>query len=291
MSDLPSGFWSGWVIVLTLFTLVGLAWLVLSVYFHPGADHDSTNEPVWDTDLREGSNATPLWWFWMLLGAMVFSLGYLILYPGLGSYSGLLNWSAGSRLVASTESFDQRFNPQRAAVATASLEEIQNDSELMATAERIFQRECSACHGPEGRGQAALFPNLMDVDWLWGSTPDQIEQSIRNGRQALMPAWETAIGADNVSSVADYVQNMNSVADSHQGKAVYDQYCVACHGSDGSGNDLLGAPNLADSNWLYGATQDSIVESIAKGRNGVMPAFAERLDDMQMHLLVAMLAR
>lgn len=291
MADLPSGFWSGWVIVLTLFTLAGLAWLVLSVYFQPSEDHDSSGEPVWDSDLREGSNAPPLWWFWMLLGAMVFSLVYLILYPGLGSYRGLLDWSAGSRIVASTANFDQKFSPQRDVVATASLAEIQNDSELMATAERIFQRECSACHGPDGRGQASMFPNLMDVDWQWGSKPEQIEQSIHGGRQALMPAWKTVIGADNVINVSDYVQNMSSVTDSHPGKAVYDQYCNACHGADGSGNVALGAPSLADSSWLYGAAPDAILESINNGRSGVMPTFAERLDAMQIRLLVAMLAR
>ncbi len=292
MADLPTGFWSGWIIVLTLFSLAGLAWLVISVYFLPSAEQDLDAEPVWDTDLRKGSNAPPLWWFWMLLGAMVFSLIYLILYPGLGSYAGLLNWSAGSRLVESTGNFEQRFDAERGVIAGSSLAEIQNDLELMAVAERIFKRECSACHGPDGRGQAEMFPNLLDVVWQWGSTPEQIEQTIRIGRQALMPAWEASIGQENVSLVADFIQQLNTAgASSHAGKAVYDQYCVACHGVDGSGNNLLGAPSLADSSWLYGASSDSIVHSIANGRSGVMPAFNQRLDDTQIRLLVAMLAR
>lgn len=291
MADLPSGFWSGWIVVLTLFSLAGLAWLVLSVYFMPGAEHNPDDDPVWDTDLREGSSAPPLWWFWMLLGAMVFSLVYLILYPGLGSYTGLLNWSAGSRIVESLDNFEQRFNDQRELIASSSLAEIQNDIELMETAERIFKRECAACHGPDGRGQATMFPNLLDVDWQWGESPEQIEQSIRDGRQPLMPAWQAIIGEEGVRNVADYVQQMNSASDSHAGKAVYDQYCMACHGADGTGNIFLGAPSLVDRSWLYGSSLDSIVHTIANGRNGVMPAFAERLDDMQIHLLVAMLAR
>lgn len=291
MADLPSGFWSGWIVVLTLFSLAGLTWLVLSVYFQTGAEHDADGEPVWDTDLREGSSAPPLWWFWMLLGAMVFSLVYLILYPGLGSYAGLLNWSAGSRIIESTDNFEQRFDAQRELIAATSLTEIQNDIGLMETAERIFRRECATCHGPDGRGQATMFPNLMDVEWQWGSTPEQIEQSIRNGRQPLMPAWQTIIAEENVNILADYVQQINTANESHAGKAVYDQYCMACHGTDGTGNVLLGAPSLADRSWLYGSSLESIVYSITNGRNGVMPPFAQRLDDMQIRLLVAMLAR
>lgn len=292
MADLPTGFWSGWIIVLTLFSLAGLAWLVLSIYFQPGAQHDPDDEPVWDTDLREGSSAPPLWWFWMLLGSMVFSLIYLILYPGLGSYTGLLNWSAGSRIMESTNNFDQLFDAQRNAIAESSLAEIQNDLELMETAERIFRRECAACHGPDGRGQAEMFPNLMDVAWQWGASAEQIEASIRNGRRPLMPGWQAILGDDTVSSVADYVQQISSArAASHAGKVTYDQYCAVCHGTDGAGNELLGAPNLADRSWLYGPSLESIVYSIANGRSGVMPGFAERLDDTQIRLLVAMLAR
>ena len=292
MVALPAGFWSGWVVVLTLVSLAGLAWLVLSIYFLPNSDHGAEEDPVWDTDLREGSQAPPLWWFWMLLGAMVFSLVYLILYPGLGSYSGLLNWSQGSRVTESFNNFSAQFDEPRLTIAELSLAEIQDDLDLMATAERIFKRECAACHGPDGRGQAEMFPNLMDVDWQWGSSPEQIEQSIRNGRRPVMPPWQAIIGEDNVQQVADYVQQLGSAgADSHAGKAVYDQNCLACHGPDGTGNIMLGAPNLVDTSWLYGDSLSAIVTSIADGRAGVMPVFNTRLDDTQVRLLVAMLAR
>lgn len=292
MAELPTGFWSGWVIVLTVTSLAGLAWLVLSVYFMPDADHNPDSEPVWDNDIREGSSAPPLWWFWMLLGAMVFSLVYLILYPGLGSYKGLLNWSAGKRVAESFENFDQQFSADRALIAAASLVEIQNDLALMETADRIFKRECSACHGPDGRGQAAMFPNLQDIDWQWGSTPEQIEQSIRNGRNPVMPPWRDIIGEQNVQLVAEYLRVFNTAsASNHAGKPIYDQNCTACHGVDGTGNVFLGAPNVVDTTWLYGNTDAAIHDSIAFGRNGVMPAFDERLDDAQIRLLVAMLAR
>lgn len=291
MADLPTGFWSGWIIVLTCVSLATLVWLVLSVYFAPSENEHADGEPVWDNDLREGSSAPPLWWFWMLLAALVFSLIYLILYPGLGSYQGLLNWSQGKRIVESYANYDASFEQIRADIASANLAEIQNDLELMQTAERIFKRECSACHGPDARGQAALFPNLMDIDWQWGSSAEQIEQTIRGGRTANMLAWQSILGDESVAQVADYVADFAAGDDSHPGQAIYQQNCAACHGLDGVGNPLLGAPNLADNIWLYGGDIETVTASIASGRSGVMPAFARRLDDAQIKLLVAMLAR
>ena len=96
MADLPSGFWSGWIIVVTLVSIAAVAWLTYSLYFHTGTSEHSGEEPVWDNDLREGTKAPPMWWFWLIFAGMVFTLIYLMLYPGLGSYPGLLNWSQGN---------------------------------------------------------------------------------------------------------------------------------------------------------------------------------------------------
>ena len=169
-ADLPTGFWSGWIIVVTLVSLAGVCWLAYSLYFSADSHEEPEVEPVWDNDLREGNKAPPLWWFWLLFAAMVFTLIYLILYPGLGSYAGFLNWSQGSRVAESYENFDATFADARAEIAAMSLSEIQNDLGLMDTADRMFSRECAACHGPDGRGQASLFPNLHDIDWQWGSS-------------------------------------------------------------------------------------------------------------------------
>jgi cytochrome c oxidase cbb3-type subunit 3 len=223
---------------------------------------------------------------------MIFSLIYLILYPGLGSNPGLLNWSQGSRVAESYEEFEARFDEARTTIAQTSLSELQNDSELMLTADRIFQRECAACHGVDGRGQASLFPNLMDINWQWGSSAEQIEQSIRAGRTAGMISWQAILGDESIAQIADYVLKLGEQESaSHPAKVAYDQNCAACHGSDGSGNQLLGAPSLADDTWLYGDELESVVISIAEGRSGEMPAFGQRLDNMQIKLLVALLIR
>lgn len=291
-ADMPSSFWSGWIVVITVLSLIGLAWLILSVYFAKSDEGKHDVEPVWDGTLREGSSAPPMWWFWMLFASLIFTLIYLMLFPGLGSFGGLLNWSQGRRMVEAYENFDANFADARAEIVDLSLAEIQNDLGLMDTAERIFKRECSACHGPDGRGQASLFPNLHDVDWQWGASPEQIEASIRGGRNANMIAWGSILGEEGVNNVASYVQQLSvSPDDNHPGKVQFEQMCAACHGVDGAGNQALGAPKLSDDIWLYGGSLETIQATLNNGRFGVMPAFSQRLDDTQIKLLVALLAR
>ena len=292
MVELPGDFWSGWIIVLTAVSLCLLAWMVIGIYYPKTHEHETGKEPVWDKNLREGSAAPPLWWFWLIFAAMIFSVLYLILYPGMGSWRGMLNWTADARLTASTEMYNRRFGDIREGITLTNLTDLQNDSSLMQTAERIFLRECSACHGEDGRGQLASFPNLKDIDWQWGGSPEQIEATIRNGRTAVMVGWESSLSDTQIGDLAVYVLSLKDDTDaSHPGHETFISICSACHGQDGSGNVVLGASNLTDETWIYGGTTESIETTIRSGRNGVMPAFGERLDEAQIRLLVAWLAR
>ena len=292
MADLPTGFWSGWIAVVTIVSLLGLGWLVFSIYFSRDAQHEESEGPVWDSNLREGSNPAPMWWFWLILALMVFSVIYLMLYPGLGAYQGALKWSQGGRLNESIAQYDAEFGGIRTLVAQAQIETLQADPAIMASAQRVFDRNCAVCHGYDAAGQASYFPDLTDSEWQWGGSEAQIEQSIRSGRTAVMVGWQQVLGADGVTQVVDYVGVIGTAAASdHPGQTQYKQFCVACHGVDGSGNAVLGAPSLVDDEWLYGDSREALTHSIAVGRGGVMPAFEERLDDTQVRLLVALLTQ
>ena len=105
-----------------------------------------------------------------------------------------------------------------------------------------------------------------------------------------MPAWEAALGGERgVDEVAQYILSLSNRATISEladaGKKKFEIFCVACHGTDGTGNTALGAPNLTDDTWLYGASLTRISESIAKGRNGIMPAQGEFLGEAKVHLL------
>ena len=292
MGDMPSDFWSGWIIVITLTSLLGLAWIIFSIYSISAADHEE-DSPVWDGNLREGSNPAPLWWFWLILSLMVISVVYLMLYPGLGSYQGALKWTQGGRLNDSMEIYDREFGGMRKLIAEAQLETLQADDSYMHSAQRIFDRNCAVCHGYDAKGQASIFPDLTDAEWQWGGSHAQIEQSIRNGRIAAMVGWSQILGGDEgVNRVASYVRALGTdAANGHPGQAQFNMFCVACHGPDGAGNVALGAPSLIDDIWLYGDSDAALYISIAEGRAGVMPAFDERLDETQLRLLIALLTK
>ncbi len=292
MADLPTGVWSGWIAVVTIVSLLGLGWLVFSIYFSRDAQHEESEGPVWDSNLREGSNPAPMWWFWLILALMVFSVIYLMLYPGLGAYQGALKWSQGGRLNESIAQYEAEFGGIRTLVAQAQIETLQADPAIMASAQRVFDRNCAVCHGYDAAGQASYFPDLTDGEWQWGGSEAQIEQSIRLGRTAVMVGWQQVLGDNGVAQVADYIDVLGTAAAAgHPGQTQYNQFCVACHAVDGSGNAVLGAPSLVDNEWLYGDNREALTHSIAVGRGGVMPAFEERLDDTQVRLLVALLVR
>jgi cytochrome c oxidase cbb3-type subunit 3 len=266
------------------------------VYFSKSSDADVAHQ-VWDETLREGTAAAPLWWFWLIVALLAFTVVYLILYPGFGSYRGALRWSQGGRVAESAERYEAAFGATRARIAAADTVSLQTDTAVMRSASSLFRNHCAACHGEDAGGQANLFPSLADRNWQWGGEPAQLEQTIMAGRQAVMPPWQAALGDAGVAEVADYVIALARARASgaelapSEGKRLYDLYCTACHGADGSGLAALGAPALNDDEWLYGNGPSDVRASIASGRNGVMPAFGTRLEPAQIKMLVAWLNR
>jgi cytochrome c oxidase cbb3-type subunit 3 len=71
------------------------------------------------------------------------------------------------------------------------------------------------------------------------------------------------------------------------GKAHFEALCAACHGVDGKGNPLLGAPNLTDGTWLYGGDAATLKHTLMNGRNGQMPAWGDKLGEQRIKLLAA----
>jgi cytochrome c oxidase cbb3-type subunit 3 len=290
MASVAHGFWAGWVVTITVVSMIGLGWLLVNVYFARGDSAEMAHE-TWDETLQEGTTPPPLWWFWLILGLLAASVVYLILYPGLGSYAGTLRWSLGGQIAASLASYEERFGPERQRIAATPAAELQQDTRAMRTAWHLFNDQCTACHGGDARGQAGLFPDLGNASWQWGGSEAELLQTITAGRQAVMPGWQAVLNDDGVANMADYVLSLASgTAAPSETATLYMSYCSACHGPQGAGTALLGAPALNDGEWLYGGTAAAVRESIALGRMGVMPAFGERLDAAQVKLLAAWLA-
>ncbi|MFP6789737.1 MAG: cytochrome-c oxidase, cbb3-type subunit III [Thalassolituus sp.] len=162
--------------------------------------------------------------------------------------------------------------------------------QALASGQRLFKSNCSVCHGTAAKG-AQGFPNLTDNDWLYGGKPENIKQTIMYGRQGAMPAWGPVLGDEGVAEMAQYVRSLSGLEHSAEAaeKAApkFQQLCMACHGADGKGNQLVGAPNLTDDIWLYGGATKQIEFTLKHGRNGKMPAQSETLGEDKVHVLAA----
>ena len=93
MSDFNNGFWNVWVIVLTIGSIIFCVLLLWSQSRARNAKGEVTGH-VWDEDLQEYNNPLPNWWRWLFYLTIVFSFGYLALYPGLGTYAGSKGWTS-----------------------------------------------------------------------------------------------------------------------------------------------------------------------------------------------------
>ena len=164
------------------------------------------------------------------------------------------------------------------------------DPEANAMGQRLFLTYCSQCHGSDAGG-ARGFPNLSDKDWLYGGDPEAIKASISSGRGGIMPPHGAVLGDAGVKEVANYVYSLSGhkhdAALAALGKPRFEQICAACHTPAGTGMQALGAPNLTDKIWLYGSTEPAVIETISKGRNGVMPAWKDFLGEAKIQLLTA----
>ena len=290
MSDFTSDFWSLFVAGITLVSVAACALLLAALsQKRVAADPDKTGH-VWDEDLDEYNNPLPRWWVWLFAITIVFSLGYLWVYPGLGTWSGSAQWTSMGELAEEVKVAEQKFAPLYQKYAATDLKQLSADPEARALGQKLFLNNCTQCHASDARGGKG-FPNLTDDDWLYGGEPEVIKTTIMTGRNGVMPAMGTALGPEGVKDAANFVRSLSGLshdeARAARGKTSFATYCAACHGAEGKGNPLMGAPNLTDKVWLYGASEATIVETIAKGRNNVMPAHKDFLGEARVHVLAA----
>jgi len=297
MSDFTSGFWPIYISVITLVSIIG-TWIFLKSQttrkLAPG-EKAELMEHTWDGDLQDLNNPLPRWWLGLFYGTLIFALAYLALWPGLGNFKGLLNWTQLGEYEEEVQKAEEKFKPIYAKFLGQNILAVSSDREALAIGKNLFLTYCSQCHGSDAAG-ARGFPNLTDGDWLYGGDPDAIKASIAEGRTAMMPALGEALGPDGTKAVAHYVLSLSGrdhdAALAAAGKAKFEENCAACHMPDGTGMQAMGAPNLTDKVWLYGGSEAAIVESITKGRNGVMPGMDQTMGttsnkDAKLHLLTA----
>ncbi len=293
MSDFFNG---GWGIYIAVVTGVGIIWCLYLLfsqrktnvtYEADGSVADTGH--VWDGDLRELNNPLPRWWMWMFVLSCIFAIVYLVLYPGMGTYEGSLGYTTRNAHEASVVQANEQLKPVYAKYMSMDAKQVAADPAAREMGQRLFLNHCAQCHGSDAGGSKG-FPNLADTDWLYGGDTQDIKQTLIAGRAGVMPAFAHLESAQ-VSDVANYVRNLSGLAADQikvgRGAEVYKSNCAACHGAEGKGMAAMGAPNLTDKVWLYGGSEATIIETVLKGRNGMMPAHETILTPEKIHLLTA----
>ncbi len=291
-----TSFWSWYVVILTTGTLLALTWLIFAT--RKGQRSDTTDQTVGHVydGIEEYDNPLPRWWFMLFVGTIIFAVGYLVLYPGMGNWKGILpgydgGWTSTKQYEREITKADDKYGPIFSKYAAMSIEEVAKDEQALKMGGRLFASNCSVCHGSDAKGSHG-FPNLTDNDWIWGGDTETIKLTIMKGRNAAMPGWEAALGNDGIKNVTGYVRSLSGLknpegVDLEAGQKSFNTMCVACHGADAKGNLMLGAPNLSDKIWLYGSSFAQVQQTIRHGRNGQMPAQEDFLGNDKVHLLAA----
>ena len=290
--------WSIYVIALVAINIIGsviLLWRTAKT--SPDDPAPEQTGHVWDGDITEYNKPLPRWWINLFYLTIIFAIGYLLWFPGLGNLSGAAHWSSQAQHAADKAAADARIAAALAPYDGKPITQLAQDAHALALGKSVFAARCAACHGAGGQG-AVGFPNLTDDIWHWGADADAVTETVLHGRAAVMPAWANTLtnmgGATAVDDVIAYVQSLGGIPEAKpdaaavaRGAPLFAGICAACHGATGKGNPVLGAPDLSDDYWLYGNTVAALREGLSKGRGGIMPAHAPLIGETRARLAAA----
>ena len=262
----------------------------------------------WD-GIQEFNNPLPRWWLWTFYLTIIWGVLYTIAYPAWplvsGATQGLLGQDTRLDVAAEIQRYEDANAPIEEKLVAADLNAIATDPELVNYTQNaggaVFRTWCAQCHG-SGAAGAVGYPNLLDNDWLWGGTIEDIHATISHGirnttdpdaRYSEMPKF----GADEllepaqIDQVVQYVLQISGQEHdaglATEGAVVFAENCAACHMEDGTGDRAQGAPNLTDAIWLYGGDQAALTETVTNARFGVMPSWTERLSEADIRAVSA----
>lgn len=306
-----SEFWSLWIAGLTITNLILVG---IIFYFCNNNDKTDSGTPegeaidhVYDDDIYEFNNPLPTWWTYLFKGMFVVTILYLILYPGLTYFGNIFQWASTTEnsLVSDKPSETIQINQYEKEIELANaiylpvlqkysqlpFDELLQSKQGLKIGQRLFANNCTQCHGSAGKGSLG-FPNLTDHDWLYGGDPETIVQTITHGRRGMMlPRGGLPLTDEDIDTVTEYLVKLSGrkfdQEKAAKGQMAFIKGCFACHGMAGTGNQMMGAPNLTDSIWLYGGSRQAIKKTLLLGRNGVMPNFNHRLNEDQIKLIAA----
>lgn len=267
-----------------------------------------TTGHTWD-GIEEFDNPMPRWWLWTFYLCIIWAIGYTIFFPAWplvnSATSGLLGWSTRGDVATDIAAVEEANGPINARLEAADMTALTADPDLhsyaVSAGAAVFKTWCAQCHG-SGAAGAVGYPNLLDDDWLWGGTIEDIQTTVTHGirneedddaRYSQMPAFgrDELLEEGEISAIANYVVSLSGEPQDASvvaaGKELFADNCASCHGENAEGDIYQGAPNLADAIWLYGGSYTDVVETITNARYGVMPPWSGRLSEAEIRSVTA----
>jgi cytochrome c oxidase cbb3-type subunit 3 len=283
-----------------------------------------TTGHAWDGDLQEYNNPLPAWWVYTFYATVIFSIVYWVIYPSwpvgkewIGGASKITyvnsegetkthSWNTRALLMEDLNKAAAAQKPYFDKISAMSYEQIAKDPDMsgfiLSSGKALFSDNCAPCHQAGGQGVVSFFPNLTDDDWLYGGTYDKIHETLMGGRRGYMPTFGEVLDSAQIDQLANYVAKLSGIGHDDvkaaAGELLFHSEtaaCYYCHGADGKGRQVIGAPNLTDNIWLWAnvpaaGTAEAKVAAIrgviTGGLNkGVMPAWAGRLSPEQIKVL------
>jgi cytochrome c oxidase cbb3-type subunit III len=148
----------------------------------------------------------------------------------------------------------------------------------------LYARNCSGCHGPEGKGGVAI--GLGDPVYLAIADDATIRRVTKTGVAGTsMPAFAQSSGGMLTDGQIDVIiqgirtrwakpdtlRDVNAPpyaaqgpGDPKRGAGVYGTYCSSCHGADGHGTKR--ASSIVDSSYLALVSDQSLRTTVIVGR-------------------------
>ncbi|CRL12908.1 cytochrome-c oxidase, cbb3-type subunit III [Phaeobacter italicus] len=271
-------------------------------------DDPNTTGHSWD-GIEEFDNPMPRWWLWTFYATIIWGIGYTIAYPAWpgiqAATAGVLGWNSRALVAEEIAAVEEANAPINARLVETELTEIAADADLngyaVSSGAAVFKTWCAQCHGAGAAG-AKGYPNLLDDDWLWGGTMEDIHVTVTHGirneesdeaRYSEMPAFgrDELLEKEEIDQVVNFVMSLSGepqdASKVDAGAVIFADNCASCHMEDGTGDRFQGAPNLADAIWLYGGDYDTLTETIYNSRYGVMPPWNTRLSEAQIRAVSA----
>ncbi|EPE37592.1 cbb3-type cytochrome c oxidase subunit [Candidatus Photodesmus katoptron] len=313
-------FWSFWIFSITISTLLACTTLLFWCLKNKVGIEDGKDMGHEYDGIRELNNPLPRWWVYLFISALIFSIIYLILYPGLGNFQGILKWKSSNQTVQTLKQskasilesqknksliqyakeldeanikfnkiFKQLAYQEEDISILRSLPDIAKNPNALKVGQRLFLQNCSQCHGSDARGQKG-FPDLTNNIWIYGGEPADIVKTVMQGRIGEMPGWKNILDDKSIKSLVSYTLSLSGRSVNTREAKLGEKHfivCSACHGTDGKGNSKLGAPDLTDQIWVYGGSRADVTESIKNGRFSVMPSWKDILDEDKIQLVSA----